>query len=156
MKELTKEKLAELLNGKVMFGHGTATLAEQYNLVVIAGLYDDWVKVIGDITGEILPADMDLALLMRGDKFTDDENPKCRYVADRNMILPLSDEYDNDDHPRLIRVEKEPEETGLTWRVTSNIPHAKFSLLENGEPYSEGIIIDLDEIEPIEPKDLPF
>lgn len=148
MKELTKEKLAEMLDRKETFIPGFMTMATNNNLVAIVGLYDDGIEVIGDVDDMPL-VDMDLALLLKGEKFTDDEGSKYRYVADRNMIFPLSDDYNNDNHPRLIRVEQYPIGTGLTWRVTSNIPHAKFTIYEDMEPYSEGIVIDLDEVEPV-------
>lgn len=148
MKELTKEKLAELLDGKETFSPGTMAMAINNNLVAIVGLYDDGIEVIGDVD-DVPLVDMDLALLLKDEKFTDDEDSKYRYVADRNMILPLSDEYNNDDHTRLIRVEKEPEGSNITWRVMSNIPHAKFTLYEDGDPYSEGIVIDLDEVKQV-------
>lgn len=148
MKELTKEKLAELLDGKETFSPGTMAMATNNNLVAIVGLYDDGIEVIGDVD-DVPLVDMDLALLLKDEKFTDDEDSKYRYVADRNMILPLSDEYNNDDHPRLIRVEQYPIGTGLTWRVTSNIPHAKFTIYEDRVPYSKGIVIDLDEVKPV-------
>lgn len=65
-------------------------------------------------------------------------------------MLPLSDEYDNADNPRLIRVEWGPEdEHWLSWRITSNMPCASFIIHEDGEPYCQGIVIDLDEIKPI-------
>lgn len=148
MKAVTKEQLAEMLNGKDDFIRGTLAMATNNNLVAIVGFYDDGVEVIGNV--DYVPfVDMDFAILLKDEKFMCDDGSKFRYVADRNMILPLSDEYNNDNHPRLIRVEQYPIGTSLTWRVTSNIAHAKFTIYECGEPYSEGIVIDLDEVQPI-------
>lgn len=151
---MTKEDMAQALDGKTMFGEGTMMLAVQNHLVVIVVTYDNLISVIGDIEDDIPPVDMDLAILLKGEKFTDDEDSKYRYMVDRNMILPLSDEYNNDDHPRLIRLDKEPEGTNLTWRVMSNISHAKFTLYEDGEPYSEGIVIDLDEVKQVKQQNM--
>lgn len=149
MKEFTKEKLAKFLDGKSLVPTMIIGKVIFNNLVVIVEDGCGGPSVIGVSNADIIPEYTDYALLLKGEKFTDDDDSGCRYVADRNMILPLSDEYDNDDHPRLIRVEKDPEGSNLTWRVTSNIPHAKFTLYEDGEPYSEGIVIDLDEVKSV-------
>ena len=36
----------------------------------------------------------------------------------------------------------------MSWRISSNIPYASFTIKEDGEPYCEGIIIDIDDIIP--------
>lgn len=154
MKKLTKEKLAELLDGEPYIPINAITKIVFNNLVVIVEDGCGGPSVIGISNADIIPEYTDYALLLKGEKFTDDEDSKYRYVADRNMILPLSDEYNNDDHPRLIRVEKEPEGTDLSCRITSNIPHAEFTiknskLFDDDRAYSKGIVIDLDDIDPV-------
>lgn len=152
MKEFTKEKLAEMLDREENIRYSATECVLDNNLAIIVAtydggviMYDDGVNVWGETDCGIISDDMDLALLLKGEKFTD-EDSACRYVADRNMILPLSDEYNNDEHPRLIRVKREQDGTTPMWCVTSNIPHATFTLYEEGEPYSMGIVIDLDEV----------
>lgn len=138
-----------MLDGKEIITFESINIMRDNDLIVIVPLYDRGVTAFGEVECETLLDDIDLALLLKGEKFTSDEDPECRYVSDRNMIFPISDEYDNEEHPRLIRVKREQDVNTPMWCVTSNIPHATFTLYEEGEPYSMGIVIDLDEIEPI-------
>lgn len=77
--------------------------------------------------------------------FADDDAENTYHRAEEVMVMPISDETCNDDNPRLIRAEWCPPDADLSWRLTSNLPHATFTIYESGEPYCEGIVIDLDE-----------
>lgn len=75
------------------------------------------------------------------------EKTFAAFERERYNVLPISDEYDNDDNPRLIRAEWCPDDQpALSWRISSNMPYTTFTIKENGEPYCEGIIIDIDDI----------
>lgn len=89
------------------------------------------------------------ALALDGELYADGEEENTYHKAIGNEVLPISDECDNDDNPRLIRAEWCPDDQpALSWRISSNIPYASFTIKEDGEPYCEGIIIDIDDIIP--------
>lgn len=148
---MTKEQLAELLNGngcrKVMTKEQEQT-AKENNLLVLFGLSDDLLEMRGAIYDDVGVWDGgDYALLLKDDKYSYTDADLGPNNAEETMILPLDGDYNNDNNPRLIRAEWCPEdETQLSWRITSNMPCASFTIREDGNPYCEGIVIDLDEI----------
>ena len=65
-------------------------------------------------------------------------------------VFQLSDDYIHDGNPRLITVRRSNGENELVaWEFSTNMPHADFMLYLDGRPFCRGIVIDLDEIEPI-------
>lgn len=154
MKEITKEKLAKMLDGREYTNEMTkeeAKAARDNNLLVLFGASDDLLEVEGAIYDEVGAYDGgEYALILKGELYADDEEENTYYKAIENGVVPISDEYDNNDNPRLIRVEWCPDDIpSISWRISSNMPYAAFRIREGAEPYCEGIVIDLDEIEPI-------
>ena len=148
---MTKEQLAELLNGNEYRDEMTKEqeqTAEDNNLLVLFGASDDRLEMRGAIYGEAEVYDGGYYVLaLDGELYTDDEEEDTYYKAKGNEILLLSDEYDNDDNPRLIRAEWCPDDQPtLSWRISSNMPCAPFTIKEDGEPYCEGIVIDIDQV----------
>lgn len=141
---MTKEQLAELLNGNEYRDEMTKEqeqAAKQNNLLVLFGASDDLLEMRGAIRDEVGAYD--------GELYADGEEENTYHKAIGNEVLPISDECDNDDNPRLIRAEWCPDDQpALSWRISSNIPYASFTIKEDGEPYCEGIIIDIDDIIP--------
>ncbi len=152
MKIWTKEQLAELLNGKNASDVMTAEqerIASESNLLVLFGESDDLLEMRGAINGEEDTSwESDFALLFKGEKYSYTDVKLSPEKAECNMIVPLSDDYDNDNNPRLIRVSAYPDsDAGLCWLITSKMPCASFTINDDGElPYCKGIVIDLDEI----------
>lgn len=151
MKTMTKEQLAELLNGNEYRDEMTKEqeqAAEENNLLVLFGASDDLLEMRGAIYDEAGAYDGgEYALALDGELYADGEEENTYHKAIGNEILPLSDEYDNDDNPRLIRAEWCPDDQlELSWRISSNMPYAPFTIKEDGEPYCEGIVIDIDDI----------
>ena len=153
MKTMTKEQLAELLNGNEYRDEMTKEqeqAAKQNNLLVLFGASDDLLEMRGAIRDEVGAYDGgEYALALDGELYADGEEENTYHTAIGNEVLPISDECDNDDNPRLIRAEWCPDDQpALSWRISSNIPYASFTIKEDGEPYCEGIIIDIDDIIP--------
>lgn len=153
MKELTKEKMAELLDGHDVLNrnmHGIPTNIEicNNNLVVMFGHSDDLIEVRGAVHNEIDSyGDDKLALVLAGEKIDDDEDVMN---IDIPGIFRLSDDYDQSNNPRLITVRYGSEEnTQADWEFDTYMPHATFMLYLKGKPFCKGIVIDLDEISPI-------
>lgn len=153
MKELTKEKLAELLDGhdvlnRDMYGIPTNMEVWNNNLVVMFGHSDDLIEVRGAVHNEIDSYGEDkLALVLAGEKIDDDEDVMN---IDIPGIFRLSDDYNQSNNPRLITVRYGSEEnTQADWEFDTAMPHATFMLYLKGKPFCKGIVIDLDEIAPI-------
>ncbi len=155
MKTMTKEQLAELLNGNDRRNEMTKKLeqtAKENNLLVLFGASDDLLEMRGAIYDELGAYEGGVyALALDGEMYADGEEENTYHKAIGKRVLPLSDEYtNNDDNPRLIRAEWCPDDQpDLSWRITSNLPSAEFKILKDGEPYCEGIVIDLSEVKRI-------
>lgn len=151
MKAMTKEQLAMLLDGNESVEEMTREqerVAAENNLLVLFCQSDDTLEMRGAIHGEEDAAGGgDFALILEGEQFSDDDSDAIRR-AESNAVMRISDEYDNEDNPRLIRVEWcREDETPLDWGITSNLPSAWFTIWDNGEPFCWGLVIDLDEVE---------
>lgn len=65
----------------------------------------------------------------------------------KNKLIQIPYTEDNDNNPRLVRAQWRPDDIpGVKWQITSNMPHASFTINEGDQPYCEGIVLDLDEI----------
>ncbi len=150
---MTKEQLAELLNGNEYLAEMTKEqeqVAKENNLLVLFGASDDLLEMRGAIYDEVGAYNGgEYALTLYGELYADVEEENTYHKATENEVLPISDEYDNDDNPRLIRAEWCPDDLpDLSWRISSNMPYAPFTIKEDSEPYCEGIVIDIDEVSP--------
>lgn len=151
MKTMTKEQLAELLNGNEYLdeiSEEQAQVAKDNNLLVLFGASDDLLEMRGVIHAEAGAWDGgEYALVLAGEMYADAEEENTFHKAMQNELLAMPYGRKNDDHPRLIRAEWCPEDTpGLSWRIFSNLPCASFTIQEDGLPYCEGIVIDFDEV----------
>lgn len=154
MKTMKKEKLADILNGNEYLKEMTneqERFAKDNNLLVMFGASYCSIKIRGAIHDEIGECDGgDFSLILKGETFSDDEDVSISHESECVQVLPLSEDYDNDNNTRLIRVEWLPKDDPyLDWRIDTKIPHSKFTIYDEGDPYCEGIIIDLDEVEKI-------
>lgn len=152
MKTMTKDQLAILLDGNEPVDEMTREqerVAAENNLLVLFCQSDDTLEMRGAIHGdEDAAGGGDFALILEGEQFSDDDSEAIQR-AESNAVMRISDEYDNEDHPRLIRVEWcREDETPLDWGITSNLPSAWFTIFDNGEPFCAGIVIDLDDVKP--------
>ena len=153
MKTMTKGQLAVLLDGNESVEVMTLEqerIAAENNLLVLFCQSDDTLEMRGAIHGEEDAAGGgDFALILEGEQFSDDDSDAIQR-AGANAVMRISDEYDNEDNPRLIRVEWcRKDGTSWAWDITSNLPRVWFTIWDNGEPYTGALVIDLDEVEPL-------
>lgn len=153
MKTITKEQFAALITGNEYLEEMTReqeTVAKDNNLLVLFGQSDDLLEMRGVIHDEVGAFEGgDYALVLDGELYADDEEENAYHKAKGNIVMPLSDDYNNDDNPRLISVDWCPENNpALSWCIFSNMPYASFTINRDGESFCEGIVIDLDEITP--------
>lgn len=144
MKEITKEQLAEELNG---FEYGgpvdaaTVEKAKANNLVIVFGASDDLVEFEGAIYDEVgLYGKGDIALLLPGDKFEVDGETS----QSLQHVFVLLDDGAQPETNRIITAEYTD---GGYFEFETSMLHNRFNVVEDGEPAGYGLVIDLDEIQ---------
>ena len=154
MEKITKEQMAARLNDNEYRNEMTKEdrrIAKESNLLVLYGASDD-LLVLSGVIDDDRPAyeGGDFALMLKGELYADGEEENTYHRALDTDVIEISDEYENDNNPRLVHVEWCPtSDPSLSWRITSNLPYASFKILDDGEPYCEGIVIDLSDVKPI-------
>ena len=145
--ENTKEKLAELLNGREYGNEITKEeeqIAKESGLVVIFGASDDLVEFRGAIYDEISAYDGGSALLVKKkggkiDVMSEDDFKELQEIMDDKELdfeLPKVE----------VVAEWCPEDLECSWRIKSDVPHATFEIMEDGELYCIGIVVSIVDI----------
>jgi KTSC domain len=134
--KLSKELLAGLLNGRE-YGKEMAKEEEQQakaaGLIVIFGASDDLMEFRG---------------------FVDDERGAPTIaLLDAKGLLPFREDIQHDDDALKDYFARAPQvravdalwakEDGYSWTYRTDVPHATFEIVEDGEPYCRGIVIDV-------------
>lgn len=130
---MTKEELAELLNGRDFRYALTKDIVEQARasgLVIICGDSDDLMLVRGAITDEFttLPGRCFMLDAEGVFSFPDQDTPELqkllqRFMSAKNVLAAWSN-----DHPN--------------WKICTGCPHARFMLVdEDGNPFSDSVVI---------------
>ena len=134
--KLSKELLAGLLTGRE---YGKEMLKEEEmqakaaGLVVIFGASDDLMEFRG---------------------FVDDERGAPTIaLLDAKGLLPFREDIQHDDDALKDYFARAPlvravdalwgKEDGYSWTYRTDVPHATFEIVEDGEPYCRGIVIDV-------------
>lgn len=140
---MTPRELADRLNGREIGAELTRAEEAEANaagLVVVFGASDDLIEFRGAIDDEV-----------------------CAYQGtevwiDSEGLLPhFKDSFDKPDHEakdtlrEYFRREKGSiiikalwTQEGCSWTYTTDVPHATFDLLEDGEKYCRGIVFQLE------------
>lgn len=135
---MTKESLAALLNGREYCKEITATEeadAMAAGLVVIFGSSDDLTELRGALYDE--------AGAYGG----------ATHRIDAKGFVPDWDSVDHDDEDECadyfarkrggLEIEAKWAEGDYSWVIETSAPHATFDIVEDGEKYCRGIVIDL-------------
>lgn len=141
MNELTKEQLADRLNGREIRQETTPADerdAKASGLVIIFGASEDLMEFCGAIEDEC------------------DAWNGCTAFIDRQGLLPKRDEIDDDEGLRSLfkRQDGHPakidalwcKEGDYSWTFQTMLPHASFDIFEDGEPYCKGIVVSLNDL----------
>lgn len=147
---MNKEQLAEILNNceyREEISEELQEIAKNNNLVVVFGASDDLV---------VFGASDDL-MELRGAIY--DEFGSEVYILNKKVIQ-LDDNFRGDMDNQIEFLRKYIKEKiytidslygnftdDISWTYKTDIPHAKFNVLEDGEVYCEGIVFSLDEME---------
>lgn len=128
--KMNKEQLAEQLNGNEYGSEHTkeqALLAKKNGLVIVYGQSDDLIEFEGAVYDEVG--------MYEGGEITINSGVAPEFTEDGDITDSLN----------LIRADWAPDET-LSWRLTANFPFAKFVVNEDGEPYCEGFVFDIKDL----------
>lgn len=136
---MTKESLAALLNGREYrheITEAEETEAKAANLLVVFGASDDLIELRGALNDE---ADAYEGTTRRidskgfvpdwDDLDHDDEDECADYFARKNGGFEVVAKWDAE---------------GYSWVIGSTAPYATFDILEDGEKYCRGIVIELE------------
>jgi len=136
MSVMTKEQLAAKLNGRE-YGDEITTeetrQAEKSGLLVVFGYSDDNAEFRGAFNDEFG--------CYNGGEFK----------VDRKGLLPERENISDDDEALKDYFKREPKaaiiealwckEKGYSWTYKTEVPHATFDIMEEGEKYCRGIVI---------------
>lgn len=143
---MTKDQLAAVLNGREYrqeISDIESRQAKDSRLVVVFGASDDPLEFRGAIHDEL-----------------DAYEGTCVAVNAGGIVKPFSELREDDDateedfeayfkakasgtHDIVAHWDRD----GLSWVIESTIPHATFTIMEDGEGYCRGIVFSLDELE---------
>lgn len=105
-------------------------------LVAITGASDDLADLAGAIRDEVPANGRKTTLLLKAGGLVPYPACDCDEARELHEIRAAG--------AAKVTVEFSPEDRpGLTWRVTTGLPHARFTIVEDGEPFCEGIVIAL-------------
>jgi hypothetical protein len=141
-KEITKEAMAEVLEGMdVNLGMPQVAIdtARENGLVIVYGYGDDIIEFDGAIYDET------------------NVGERTTVKFDKEGIIPDWDtlEKENEDEVRAYFRRKDSgasevvalwDVDDIPWSYVTAIPHATFTMLEEGEPFCRGIVFDIESV----------
>lgn len=144
---MTKEEFVLQLDGRdrrVGISKEEAKFAKENGLIIIYGESDDLVEFEGAIYDEIGAWDgTDFIIARKGDEIPVDEDEGTFRYAKELEALPIEK---GGKFKNLFTAEWCPEDLDCSWRITTDIPHCVFQLLEDGEIFSVGIVVDVKDL----------
>ena len=135
---MTKEEMAERLNGREIdceITSGEVLVASQYGLVVVYGASDDLTEFAGALRDAIGAYDGATHLLTATQIIGTHEDCECDYCGYDALVK---------DAVAIEAVWCAPDEPAWTFRT--DIPHATFEIMEDGEVYCRGIVFSVHEL----------
>jgi hypothetical protein len=141
---MTKEELAAKLNGREYDEEMTTeeeAEAKASGLVVIFGASDDLMELRGAIDDEI--GGMDTAYLTpKGLPLNKCKNDRCPYFAElregiKDKVTGVWTDDSDDDEGYA------DDDKRYRFVYKTDMPHASFDIMDNGQTYCRGIVVDL-------------
>ncbi len=101
-------------------------------VVMVYGASDDLMEFRGAINDETGASDGSEAFISKGDLIEVHDDCECKFCGYKAMVAGA----------RKITAHWCPS-TGHSWTYTTDIPHATFEIMEDGDKYCRGIVFDL-------------
>ena len=134
---MTKEQLAEKLNGREYSCEITkeeCAEAKAAGLVVIFGYSDDNVEFRGAVFDEVGIYGSGTLNVSRNGALPAHKDCDCEFCGYHEKAA------------KCATIEVEFDTADSAWEFTTSIPHAVFSIVEAGEPYSKGIVLSIEDL----------
>jgi len=107
--------------------------AKAKRLLVVFGASDDLTEFRGIVNDEAgAYGGEDHKIIHDGGAFEIAGYVECSKCAERQDKMPGA----------IIKAEWSPDDAELSWRISTDIPHATFQIAEEGQPFCQGIVID--------------
>ncbi len=142
---MTKEQFAEMLDGREVGDEMTdseSALAKQFGLLIAFGASDDLIELRGVVIDEVNAYDGGEAYVTKAGKLVEPlEDESDIEVLEKYGVLDIVQKA----HLGAIKIvgawcEEEP----YSWTFTTEEPHATFDILEEGEKFCRGIVLQLE------------
>lgn len=134
---LTKEELAARLNGREIGAEVTpqdALQAKNAGLVIVYGASDDLIEFDGAFSDEGDCYGGATIKLHRGGILVPHEDCECDYCNYPYVAQCCA------------KVDAVWDKDGYSWTYKTSLPHATFDILEDGEKYCRGIVVNLNDL----------
>lgn len=136
---LTKEELAKQLNG-VSYSSASDTIStlsktpavRESQLIIVYGMSDDLIEVDGYIFDELYFTENEPIYIKDGKVCLEDHQCECEYCTFKKDIKK---------YPKILAKWCDTSDE-YSWTFETTIPHATFDILDAGEKYCRGLVID--------------
>ncbi len=137
-------ELAAILTGReyrLEISDSEEVLAKAAGLVVVFGASDDLMEFRGAISDELgawngTTARLSMAGLLKSWEEVDKEDEEAMEAYFKAKLSGFSE------------IEAQWDSEGYSWTFRTDIPHATFEIVEDGEPYCRGIVFKLSDTAP--------
>lgn len=145
---MNKEELAAKLNGREYLNEITPAeerVAKESGLLVVFGASDDLCELRGAINDEVGAYEGVDILISDGQLLGDLEKEEIDILKKHHIyghVLQM--------RAKALKIEAEwcaGSDPDTSWTYKTTTPHATFNVMEDGEVYCRGIVIDLKEVE---------
>lgn len=145
---MTKEQFAKILDGRQYREEMTSVeekLAESHGLLVCFAASDDLLELRGIIYDEFGAYNSGSVMLLKnkGGKIgaisEDDYNELCEFFDDKDLEFSRKEVK--------ITAKWSPKELDCSWLIETDLPAATFDIMEDGELYCRGLVIEKSDIE---------
>lgn len=135
---MTKESLAKLLDGREIENEITKEeirQAKERGLIVLFGASDDLAEFRGAIHDEVSIYDGGTILINKDGPLEKHDDCECKYCGFE------------DKSKQAKKIEALwCNEGAYSWTYKTDIPHATFEIVEDGEPYCRGIVFNVSDL----------
>lgn len=141
---MTKEELATMICGReyrqeLFPEEGEAARAA--GLVVVFGASDDLMEFRGAIHDEVGAIDGGTAWIVNGNLWIEPES-ECDHGEHGCKYAQAADKAAKASGHKIEAIWCQ-EGSPYAWQITSDVPHAVFEIVEDGDPFCRGIVFDL-------------
>lgn len=144
---MTKEELAAKLNGREYpfeMNVGEITEAKKAGLVILYGASDDLLEFAGAIYDELGAYDGTTVHVTPSGKIIESLESRCD--SDDRKRCDFYAAWLKEQKTFSVTADWCPAEPECSWLITATVPGAAFDIMEDGELYCRGLVIDMNEV----------